>query len=147
MSITSQSKCCPKCGGPIPAEAPQGLCPRCVLMQASIPTETGQGAASKSAPPMQEELAAAFPQLALSGPIGQGGMGFVFKAREPKLARLVPLPLPPAPLAAAPAFAERFTREGRMLARLNPPNIVAIHDLGQAGGLFYLLMGFVDGVY
>lgn len=146
MSITSQSKDCPKCGGPIPAEAPQGLCPRCLLMQASIPTEAGRGAASKSAPPTQEELAAAFPQLEILELIGQGGMGFVFKARQPKLDRFVALKILPASLAADSAFAERFTREGRMLARLTHPNIVAIHDFGQANGFFYLLMEFVDGV-
>jgi serine/threonine protein kinase len=42
-------------------------------------------------------------------------------------------------------FAERFNREARALARLNHPNIVAVHDFGRAGGLHYLLMEFVDG--
>jgi serine/threonine protein kinase len=78
--------------------------------------------------------------------IGQGGMGFVFKARQPKLDRFVALKILPPTLGADPAFAERFTREGRLLARLNHPNIVTIHDFGQANGLFYLLMEFVDGV-
>ena len=63
-----------------------------------------------------------------------------------RLDRLVALKILPQSLAADPAFAERFTREGRVLARLNHPNIVAIHDFGQAGGFFYLLMEFVDGV-
>jgi serine/threonine protein kinase len=117
-----------------------------VLLQASMPTEAGRGAASKSAPPTQEELAAAFPQLDILGLIGQGGMGFVFKARQPKLDRFVALKILPASLAADPAFAERFTREARLLARLTHPNIVAIHDFGQANGFFYLLMEFVDGV-
>ena len=146
MGTTSHSKRCPKCGGPIPAEAPQGLCPKCLLLQASSPTEAGRGAPSKSAPPTHEELAAAFPQLEILELIGQGGMGFVFKARQPKLERLVALKILPQSLAADPAFAERFTREGRMLARLNHPNIVTVHDFGQAGGFFYLLMEFVDGV-
>ena len=115
-------------------------------MQASIATEAGKDAPAKSAPPTQEELAAAFPQLEILGLIGQGGMGFVFKARQPKLDRFVALKILPASLAADPAFAERFTREGRMLARLSHPNIVAIHDFGQANGFFYLLMEFVDGV-
>jgi serine/threonine protein kinase len=146
MSIASQLKFCPKCGGPIPAEAPQGLCPKCLLLQASIPTETGKGAPSKSAPPTHEELVAAFPQLEILELIGQGGMGFVFKARQSKIERLVALKILPQSLAADPAFAERFTREGRVLARLNHPNIVTIHDFGQANGFFYLLMEFVDGV-
>ena len=45
-----------------------------------------------------------------------------------------------------PAFAERFTREARALARLNHPHIVTLHDFGEAGGLYYFLMEFVDGV-
>src|SRR3989449_4172626 len=146
MSISSQSKLCPKCGGPIPVEAPQGLCPKCLLLQAAIPTEAGKGATSKSAPPTHEELVAAFPHLEILELIGQGGMGFVFKARQSKIERLVALKILPQSLAADPAFAERFTREGRVLARLNHPNIVTIHDFGQANGFYYLLMEFVDGV-
>ena len=142
MSDTSEPKRCPKCGAAIPDEAPQGLCPKCVLAQASIPTE----GAKKQPAPTREEIAAAFPQLEILELIGQGGMGFVFKARQPKLERLVALKILPQALAADPAFAERFSREARLLARLNHPNIVAIHDFGQAGGYFYLLMEFVDGV-
>jgi serine/threonine protein kinase len=44
-----------------------------------------------------------------------------------------------------PGFAERFTREARALARLNHPNIVGVHDSGQAGAFYYLVMEFVDG--
>src|SRR5947207_6432451 len=43
-------------------------------------------------------------------------------------------------------FAERFTREARTLARLNHPHIVAVHDFGDVGGLYYLMMEFVEGV-
>jgi tRNA A-37 threonylcarbamoyl transferase component Bud32 len=146
MSTISDPKRCPKCGGPIPAEAPQGLCPKCLLQQVCIPTEAGENASAKSAPPTREELAAAFPQLEILELIGQGGMGFVFKARQSKIERLVALKILPQSLAADPAFAERFTREARMLARLNHPNIVTLHDFGQARGFFYLLMEFVDGV-
>src|SRR5439155_18445841 len=146
MSDTSKSSSCPKCGGPIAAEAPQGLCPKCLLLQASIPTEAGQDASSKSTPPTREQIAAAFPHLEILELIGQGGMGFVFRARQPKLERLVALKILPQSLAVDPAFAERFAREGRVLARLNHPNIVTVHDFGQANGFFYLLMEFVDGV-
>ncbi|HZR15991.1 MAG TPA: protein kinase [Verrucomicrobiae bacterium] len=97
-------------------------------------------------PPTREQVAAAFPQLEILELIGQGGMGFVFKVRQPKLNRIVALKILPQSLAADPAFAERFAREGRMLALLNHPNIVTIHDFGQANNLFYLLMEFVDGV-
>src|SRR5439155_16311528 len=137
---------CPRCGRPRAAEAPQGLCPKCLLQQAPAPTEVGRTESPKSPPPTREELAAAFPQLEILELIGQGGMGFVFKARQRKLERLVALKILPRSLAADPAFAERFTREGRVLARLNHPNIVTIHDFGQANGFFYLLLELVDGV-
>src|SRR6266850_6032564 len=146
MSITSEERRCPQCGGPIPVEAPQGLCPKCLLFEVSIPTEAGPGRTAKSAPPTVEELARAFPHLEIGELIGQGGMGFVFKARQPKLDRFVALKILSQSLAADAAFAERFTREGRLLARLNHPNIVTVHDFGQANGFFYLLMEFVDGV-
>lgn len=144
MSVTAEPKQCPKCGAAIPPEAPQGLCPKCLLARASIPTEAET--AAKPAPPTRQELAAAFPQLEILELVGQGGMGFVFKARQPKLERLVALKVLSPSFAADPAFADRFTREGRVLARLNHPNIVTIHDFGLANGFFYLLMEFVDGV-
>ena len=116
----------------------------CLLAEVSIPTEAGP--ASNSPPPSRDELAVAFPHLEILEFIGQGGMGFVFKARQPKLDRFVALKILPQSLAGDPAFAERFTREARALAALNHPNIVTIHDFGQAGGFYFLLMEFVDGV-
>lgn len=144
--MSDTSKVCPKCGVEIPAEAPQGLCPKCLLLQASVATEAGEGGPSKAVPPASQELAKAFPQLEILELVGQGGMGFVYKARQPKLDRLVALKILPQSLAADPSFAERFAREARTLARLNHPNIVTIHDFGQANGWFYLVMEFVDGV-
>lgn len=135
---------CPKCKAPLPANAPQGLCPKCLLACAAIPTEAGQSANNPA--PSIETVASGFPQLEIIELIGQGGMGVVYKARQPKLDRFVALKLLPQALAADPAFAERFNREARVLARLNHPNIVTVYDFGQENGLFYLLMEFVDGV-
>jgi serine/threonine protein kinase len=117
------------------------------LQQAAFGTEAGQPTAeSKPVPPSLEELALAFPHLQIIELVGQGGMGFVFKARQPKLERFVALKILPQTLALDLAFAERFQREARVLAKLNHPNIVTIFDFGQAGGFFYLLMEYVDGV-
>jgi len=137
---------CPKCQVPLPASAPQGLCPRCLLAAAATPTEAGQPAHAAATPPPLETVAAAFPQLEILELIGSGGMGVVYKVRQPRLDRSVALKLLPQSLAADAAFAERFNREARLLARLNHPNIVTVHDFGQSGGFFYLLMEFVDGV-
>ena len=136
---------CPKCQAPLPANAPQGLCVKCLLAAVSTPTEAGQPADRQPPPPIAT-VAAAFPQLEILELIGHGGMGVVYKARQPRLDRIVALKLLPQSLAADAAFAERFNREARVLARLNHPNIVTVHDFGQSGGFFYLLMEFVDGV-
>jgi serine/threonine protein kinase len=146
MKDTIPSSRCPKCGGPIPAEASQGLCPKCALAAVATPTEAGQPAGERPSPPALEAVAAAFPQLEILELIGVGGMGAVYKARQPKLDRRVALKLLTQPLAADGAFAERFHREARVLARLSHPGIVSVHDYGEAGGFFYLLMEFVDGV-
>jgi serine/threonine protein kinase len=95
-------------------------------------------------PPTPAELAPLFPQLELLEFIGAGGMGAVYKARHRGLDRLVALKV--LPHRDDPAFAERFTREARTLAKLSHPGIVAIHDFGRAGGLSYFVMEYVEGV-
>jgi predicted Ser/Thr protein kinase len=95
--------------------------------------------------PEPADLAAHFPQLEILSLLGQGGMGAVYMARQRKLDRLVALKVLPAEWGRDPAFAERFQREARALARLNHPNIVAVHDFGEAGRHFFLLMEYVDG--
>jgi predicted Ser/Thr protein kinase len=97
-------------------------------------------------PPAIAELAALFPQLEIVEFIGKGGMGAVYKARQPALDRLVALKiLPPDAGGGETGFPERFTREARALAKLSHPNIVAVYDFGVAGSLHYLLMEYVDG--
>jgi serine/threonine protein kinase len=96
------------------------------------------------------QVVAAFPQLEGIELIGIGGMGRVYKARQPSLDRLVALKVLPGDKADHPEWIERFTREARALARLNHPNIVRVHDFGTAtiAGHTqpYLMMEFVDGV-
>jgi tRNA A-37 threonylcarbamoyl transferase component Bud32 len=116
------------------------------MAEAAQPTQLpGTGPGHRA--PSLEEVTAAFPQFEILELIGVGGMGTVWRARQPKLNRHVALKLLPASLAERdPAFAERFEREGQLLARLHHPNIVTVHDSGRAGDFFYLLMEFVDGV-
>jgi serine/threonine protein kinase len=96
-------------------------------------------------PPAPAELAVHFPQLEILELLGQGGMGAVYKARQTKLDRLVALKVLPPEVARDSAFAERFTREARSLARLNHPQIVTVHDFGDVAGLYYFTMEYVDG--
>lgn len=146
MTNRTNQNICPKCGAAIPADAPQGLCPKCVLLGAATPTDTGLPPAATAEIPSLDRVAAAFPQLEILELLGRGGMGFVFKARQPHLDRFVALKLLPDKLARDPHFAERFSREARMLARLNHPGIVSIFDFGRAGEFYFLLMEYVDGV-
>jgi serine/threonine protein kinase len=142
---------CPTCRQPLAPDAPQGLCPEC-LLKAGFPTgaEPTPGQATASAtlvPPTVAELAERFPQLEIFELIGRGGMGAVYRARQRELDRLVALKILPRSLGDDPAFADRFAREARALARLNHPGIVTIHDFGRtADGLFSIVMELVDGV-
>jgi predicted Ser/Thr protein kinase len=142
----SDDKKCAQCGAPLPAGVPEGLCPACLLKR-GFETQTAAGApAADFTPPPPEELARYFPQLEILELLGRGGMGVVYKARQPQLDRLVALKILPSAADRDPAFAERFTREARALARLSHPNIVAVYDFGQTAGLFYFVMEYVDGL-
>ena len=92
------------------------------------------------------ELAKLFPQLEILECLGRGGMGAVYKARQPRLDRFVALKILAPEKQNDLQFAERFEREARALARLNHPNIVTVFDFGEVSGQFYLLMEFVDGL-
>lgn len=80
MNNTPQPDTCPQCGSAIAADAPQGLCPKCVLRRAATTEPELQPLATAEVPPL-ERVAAAFPQLQILELLGCGGMGFVFKAR------------------------------------------------------------------
>jgi len=97
-------------------------------------------------PPRPAELEQSFPQLEVIGLLGQGGMGYVYKARQRGLDRLVALKLLPREVSADSDFAERFAREARAMAKLSHPGIVVVHDSGQIGGLYYFIMEYVDGL-
>ena len=163
----AETRTCPKCGAELSADAPAGICPKC-LMQAGIGSQaTGDQTAGRSSrPPAQprsgaaatvppssrfptpdlETLARQFPQLEILEHLGQGGMGVVYKARQRQLNRLVAVKILPPSVGEDPAFAERFTREAQALARLNHPNIVQVYDFGQTDEFFYFVMEYVDGV-
>ncbi len=138
---------CPQCGTSLPGNAPAGLCPNC-LMALNLKTETVFTDIPVTAqPPLPpEQIAPHFPQLEILECLGRGGMGVVYKARQKTLNRLVALKLLAPERVNDTKFADRFAREAQALAALNHPNIVTIHDFGQAGGFYFLLMEFVDGV-
>jgi len=113
---------------------------------AQVVEPTGPGARSSMLPPFEPaELSPHFPQLEILECLGRGGMGVVYKARQKSLNRLVALKLLAPERADDRDFARHFAKEAQALAALSHPNIVAVHDFGEAGGLYYLLMEFVDG--
>ncbi len=84
-------------------------------------------------------------EYTIEGEIGRGGMGVVFLARDLRLKRRVAIKVLPPDLAYRSEIRTRFTREAQTAARLSHPHIVPIHAVGEADGLVYFVMGFVDG--
>jgi predicted Ser/Thr protein kinase len=173
----SEYERCPDCGAELPTGATAGLCPKCLLSAGLEGSDDAAAAVSPFAattpqpggfvPPTAASLAPHFPQLEIIELLGHGGMGAVYKARQTKLDRFVALKVIRPGSADDPAFAERFTREARTLARLGHPHIVAVHDFGEITSdreseapaephvgtaeprppraLYYFVMEYIDG--
>jgi TolB-like protein len=80
----------------------------------------------------------------ITGPIGAGGMGEVYRAEDARLRRTVAIKVLPRHLA-TPDRIERFQQEARAASTLNHPNILTIHDVGREGDTAWIAMEFVDG--
>ncbi len=78
-------------------------------------------------------------------PLGAGGMGEVYRARDTRLQRDVAIKILPPSLAADPSSLMRFEREARAVAALSHPNILAIHDAGQLNGVAYAVTELLEG--
>jgi serine/threonine protein kinase len=79
------------------------------------------------------------------GPLGAGGMGEVYRARDSRLHRDVAIKVLPAGFATDPDRLTRFEQEARAAAALNHPNILAVHDLGQHDGAPFIVTELLDG--
>jgi len=98
-------------------------------------------------PPLPpEELAEKFPQFEMIECLGRGGMGVVYKARQKALDRMVAIKILAGEWQDEPGFQERFESEAKLLAQLSHSNIVTVHDFGEADGLYYIVMEYVEGV-
>src|SRR5580692_8595337 len=78
-------------------------------------------------------------------PIGAGGMGRVYKARDTRLDRIVAVKVLPADKVADPERKQRFLQEAKAASSLNHPNIITIYDIGSENAIDYLAMEFVAG--
>src|SRR5215471_12838623 len=81
----------------------------------------------------------------ITAPLGSGGMGEVYRARDTRLNRDVALKILPEAFAADPDRLARFQREAQLLAALNHPNIAAIYGLEESNGTRALVLELVDG--
>ena len=79
------------------------------------------------------------------GPIGAGGMGEVYKARDPRLDRMVAIKVLPSTSSQDPDRRARFDREARAIATLSHPNICPIYDVGHQDGVDFLVLEYLDG--
>ena len=81
----------------------------------------------------------------IESPLGAGGMGEVYKARDTRLDRTVAIKVLPEHVAADPDLKQRFEREARTIAALNHPHICTLHDIGSQDGIDFLVMEYLDG--
>jgi tRNA A-37 threonylcarbamoyl transferase component Bud32 len=145
----AESKTCPRCQAPLPAGAPEGLCPACLLkmgLESNTLGTANTGVFARWTPPEPAALATSFPDLEILELLGRGGMGAVYKARQTRLDRLVALKILPPEIGQDRDFTERFAREAQAMARLSHPHIVTIHDFGQTHALYFFVMEYVDGL-
>src|SRR5260370_6742481 len=87
------------------------------------------------------------PGYQIVGKLGQGGMGYVFKARQDRLGRLAALKIiRKESISQDPAAVRRFQREAQAAAQLSHPNIIVIYDFNQVDDTYYLAMEYVEGI-
>ncbi len=97
-------------------------------------------------PPAIEDVAHLFPHYEVRAVLGRGDLGAVYQARQIALDRLVAIKLLPLEMSSDEAFAERFRKEARAMARFSHPNIVAVYDFGTtAAGHLFIVMENVEG--
>jgi len=95
--------------------------------------------------PSVEELQPSFPGYEVEDLVAQGGMGAVYRARQKSLDRWVAIKILPREFGADEQFRTNFEGEAKTMARLNHPNLIAVHDCGEAGGYLFIIMELVDG--
>jgi len=164
----AQAIVCPSCRLPIPADAPLGSCPACLLRlgMEDVPKGAKRDNGPAEAPTRTAPDTPADPNVTRTGPsygispedgvlprlpdyevleeIGHGGGGIVFRARQWAADRIVALKFILGGIG-SPVERQRFRAEVRALGKLNHPNVVIVHDVGEADGCPYFAMEYLPG--
>src|SRR5689334_7255358 len=78
-------------------------------------------------------------------PLGSGGMGEVYRARDTRLERTVAIKILPPHVSSDPVRRQRFEREAKIISSLNHPHICVLHDVGKQDGIDFLVMEYLEG--
>ena len=137
---------CPQCGTPLPTDAPEQLCPAC-LMNAGFPTQPDPGATvlvSKNPRRDLPHIGEIFGAYRIERELGHGGMGAVYAAEHLESGRRVALKVLSRQLDSPEARA-RFLREGRLAASINHPNSVYVFGTEEIEGTPVISMELIAG--